>query len=393
MNLCPLTGTLNEMIRTPNNRFSRIIVLLLAPLLHTCITPYDPDVSDYENLLVVDGVITDGPGDHFVYLSRSYPYNELSGEVPEAGAVVSISDDRGNMAFLEETEPGTYLLKQGDLDLQTGSSYQLSLELADGDQYASGFETMMPAGTLDSVYYELIKADPAGNGYPEDGIQVFLDATGAKSEGGGYKWSFTETWEYTVPYAYAGGSKFRCWTETHSRGIHIASASGFTGESIQRRKLQFIPFSVNKLYIDYSLVVRQYSLNGNAFEFYNALETLMEEPKTVFGQIPFSLYSNIENLDDPDDQVLGFFQVSGVTDQRISINRADLPKTQRISTGNEDCIALPAPDYRVSLTWYRIIYPGTDPFYINRMGCADCTLTGSNVRPGHLSTLSASRFF
>ncbi len=366
-------------------RFCAIIIPFLCIAFSSCIEGYNPDVSDYENLLVVDGLLTDQPVDHFVYLSRSYPYDENSGGDPVSGAVVIIQDDAGGIVYLDEADPGSYMLKDGKLEIRPGREYQLIIEIPGGGHYESGYEVLKSPGSLDSVYYEIKEGEPEITGYAEDGIQIYFDAKGEVGSGGYYQWTFEENWEYTVPYA--TGAKFRCWEGTNSSNIHILSSRGFEGDLMQRQKLQFISFSNYKLNINYTILVKQYGLNGSTFEFYNALETLMEEPRTVFGQIPYSLYGNIDNVDDPDEPVLGFFQVSGVQEKRIFIERSDLPDKIRIATGNEGCIASDAPDYSISFTWYRIIQPGGVVFWANRLDCTDCTRTGSNVRPAFWSMI------
>lgn len=363
----------------------RSIVIIVGVGLASCIEPYEPDVSDYENLLVVDGLLTDQAEDHYIYLSRSYPYSENSGGLPVGNAVVVIADDSGHVSYLEETEPGTYRLEEGALEVRREGSYQLIIELTDGGRYVSAYEVLNSPGSLDSIYYEIKKGQSEETGYAEDGIQLYIDSKGVSSEDGYYQWTYSETWEFTVPYA--SGNKFRCWKGGESHGINILSSGAFEGEMMHHRKLHFIPFSSNKLYINYSILVKQYGLNGSTFEFYNALETLMEEPRSVFGQIPYSLYGNIENVNDPDEIVLGFFQVSGVKEKRIYIDRSDLPDRIRIASGNEGCIALDAPDYNISLTWYRIIDQYGDIFYTNRLDCTDCTRSGSNVRPAFWESL------
>ena len=69
-------------------------------LLIGCVTPFNGVPSDFEEVLVVESIITQEYKKHEVFLSRSYPFG--GSFTPEKNAVVQVNDDRGNTYTFEE---------------------------------------------------------------------------------------------------------------------------------------------------------------------------------------------------------------------------------------------------------------------------------------------------
>ena len=88
-----------------------------------CIEPYDPDITGYEDILIIDGLLTDDPESSVIRLSRSFHYNEVI-ELPESGATVLIKDDLDNVTSLYEKSPGVYRSEDPGFRGIVGRSYQ-----------------------------------------------------------------------------------------------------------------------------------------------------------------------------------------------------------------------------------------------------------------------------
>ncbi|HEY4788834.1 MAG TPA: DUF4249 family protein, partial [Bacteroidales bacterium] len=78
------------------------LVIFWMILVDSCIDPYNPNVSKYENLFVVDGEINNLPGPYKVKLSRSFKYQDKVGAAV-TGATVKIIDNTGAEVELNET--------------------------------------------------------------------------------------------------------------------------------------------------------------------------------------------------------------------------------------------------------------------------------------------------
>ena len=71
-----------------------------------------------------------------------------------------------------------------------------------------------------------------------------------------------------------------------------------------------------KLHHKYSLLVKQHSIGEAAFRYWNELKKNSQEQGWLFDKQPALLRSNICNLNDETERVLGFFSMSGVVEKR-----------------------------------------------------------------------------
>ena len=88
---------------------TRIIfyLLLTVIVMQGCIEPFSPVIDEYQEMLVIDGLITDKEGIHTVTVSRSSLFDS-PGLDYESGCNVSILDNNGNVLNMTEKSPGIY---------------------------------------------------------------------------------------------------------------------------------------------------------------------------------------------------------------------------------------------------------------------------------------------
>ena len=89
-----------------------------------------------------------------------------------------------------------------------------------------------------------------------------------------------------------------------------------------------------------------------------------------------------------DEAVLGYFQVSGVSQERIFIPRDTLPRDMPVATGYEHCqgmIVLGEAEEEIDDGWIVLDqFTWLDTLYTtltNYHDCYDCTAHGSNKKP------------
>ena len=85
-----------------------LVMIILLVLVFSCVEKYWPELdSKYEDILVVEVMITNDPGPYYIKLSLA-----TSVENPELivlrGCHVKILDDAGNLENLSEISPGIY---------------------------------------------------------------------------------------------------------------------------------------------------------------------------------------------------------------------------------------------------------------------------------------------
>ncbi|MBN2174971.1 MAG: DUF4249 family protein, partial [Bacteroidales bacterium] len=129
-----------------------LLILNSLLILSSCTEEYWPDLGEkYDELLVVEGMVTNAPGPYTIKLTQStsirYPR-----EIPLTGYGVIISDNAGNSETLTETEEGTYTTAPGGIQGVVGRSYKLTIHGLNGTTYESGFEKLTPPVAIDTLY-------------------------------------------------------------------------------------------------------------------------------------------------------------------------------------------------------------------------------------------------
>ncbi len=118
----------------------------------SCLDSYTLNTEGYDNLLVVDGLITDENKSHNITLTRYT--SDIDEDLPfETGAMVYVTDSNGVMYYFQENSSGIYSSDSTDLIVKEGDKYTLHIQTEDGVTYESIECEVLPKNTIDSVYY------------------------------------------------------------------------------------------------------------------------------------------------------------------------------------------------------------------------------------------------
>jgi len=377
---------------------TKYLILLIA--LVSCVEPFTPPASNYQDLLVVEAFITDQPSSQLVKLSRSYPINTKL-NIPEAGASIVLRSSIGQLHVFNESEPGIYNAEP-DFAPVVGETYVLSVVTGDGTNYISKPVVMKKTPPIDAVYYER-KSRPSQEKDLEEGYQIYVNSESNVDEKIYMKYEWDETWEFATPfesfldYDFEADSAFLrdenisiCWQNDMSFEINVVTNEGRISEGIQGQPIRFVSFREPALRIKYSILIKQFALNEESFRFWNNLKESNELAGTLYDTQPFQVTSNIENEQDRNTPVLGYFDMATESSKRIFITKNDLPPDIFISTYYPDCLvgadtAVSAVDAPVFLKQGYLIETTLPPplggFSIVIQRCIDCRLRGSNKKP------------
>jgi len=364
-------------------------------MLGRCIDPFYPDIEEYENVLVVDGLITDENMVYQVKLSRTMHFDDIDRK-PVPDAVVQVADDLGNTYMFTEVRSGTYKSVPGEFVGQIGRKYKLLIETTDGNRYESAFEELKKIPDIDSIhwqYKELASIDPDN---PVKAIEILVDTHDPENKTRYYSWNWQETWEFFTPY-HKDTLPSHCWKYDSSRVIQIATTDHLTEDILQSYPLYRITESTNRLSLRYSVLVKQYSLTKEAFNYWSRIKETNENTGTLFDPMPTQVTGNFTDLNDPDKPVLGYFQASAVTSRRIFIDRSELIVHKLFMSGGFeycesvmyiDTLNTPRPDYLEMVENYGwVVYfqevSGSNlyTYLTNSIACCDCSVSGSPVKP------------
>jgi hypothetical protein len=235
-----------------------------------CIKPYaPPEITEAASLLVVDGMLEAGANaTATIKLSRTMRLASTDTIAPEKGARVTIESSTQQRFSLQEGPGGTY--SATGLILQPSEKYRLFIETSSGTQAASEYVNFKQTPPVDSLTWS-----------EEEGmVTIFLDTHDPQNDTRYYRWTFDETWEYQVPYDASAGfengrlffrdpndQRFKCWHTTNNFSILLGASASLTEDVISKKPLFKLKAASEKLGVRYSILVKQYALTKDAFDY------------------------------------------------------------------------------------------------------------------------------
>nr|WP_255647337.1 DUF4249 domain-containing protein [Fulvivirga sedimenti] len=377
-------------------------ILLLAILTFTgCVDPFDPPVENYEELLVVEAFISDDPGPQVVYLSLTSPIDTVR-FLPVTGAEVLIKDQDGNQYSFNAAESGAYYSDPGVFIPLPGNIYVLEVRLSDGRRIVSEPVEMKLTPPLTEVFYEQQAFVGAESGTIEEGFVVMANTDGLANEDIYLRYDWEETYMTVPPYpaffVYNEQTEIieprednisQCWIDQRSSAINIVTTEGRAITDIREHPIRYLSFRGVELNERYSIRVKQYAMDAEAYRFWKSLKETNESTGSLFDTQPFPLTGNLMNADDQNEPVLGYFDVASVSSERIFIDKTDLPGSTSAPSLYRGCtsssvdtlVSASAVPAFVNSGFYISYYIFPTGYVMVKPECVDCTLFGSNVKP------------
>jgi hypothetical protein len=373
-----------------------------------CIDPYTPKISEPEDLMVINGRITDREGFHFIEVSRTSTIYSDEGSNPVSGCTVEIEDERVKSYPFREINPGIYRGWMESTDLIYGNSYKLSVITPEGKTYESEFEELLRCPPIEDISWDIQvthTSDPAVS-YPGVPFYITTDATWDYAKN--YMWELEETWKYRsrypIMFIWVGGlrqiteepsdSLRTCYRTLSIPEIYTYSTRNISGGYIRRFPINTVSSLNDRLSIRYSLLARQYSLTDRAYDFWKALEGQAKQSGELYETQPVMIRGNIVSRENPGETVLGLFFATAVTEKRIYI-KPDLV------IGKDYCGWYIFPNMDLLWAYLKTRFPdgSTDTIfllgypdpedlkedtvldYVENQACFDCRLKGGSLIP------------
>jgi len=361
-----------------------------------CREKYIPDIpNSQKGILVVEGFINLGTGPTIIQLTRSAGLDSAYLSF-ETGARLEVQTEGGASFPLTEQGRGKYTIDQ--VPLMAGERYRLHILTSNGRNYLSDLSEVNMTPPIDSVNWKM-------NG---DQVAIFVSTHDPQNKTSYYQWQFEETWQYTAMYqsllTYTGNSVisrpteeqiFNCWRSDNSNTILISSSADLTEDVISQFPVTEVPvLTTDKLVLRYSILVKQYGLSKDWYEWIQKVKKNTEQLGSLFDPQPSGTGGNIHSVSDPDEMVIGWVGCTTETDKRIFIDHKEVPGSY--PHGYPVTCALDTVDYDSAAIVRALSIPGRLPVeYIRSMFssdiigitvsssfCADCNLQGgSSVKP------------
>lgn len=352
--------------------------------LNSCIEEYWPEIDKYENLLVVEGGISNTPPPYLIRLSRSAPVDSAQ-LIPFTRCSVIINSDEGEYELLTEIEQGVYASSPQGIWGKIGNSYKLSIITNDRKEYQTKFEELKEPVKIEDVYAETEFHFQSGYDHTLSGYQFYLNTEETQSDTNYYLWRLEATYQYQSDYNirwYYDGSHhrfspadslFNCWKTIKIREIYTFNTSSLSNNKLDHFPLNYANTENRQLTVRYSLLVNQFTIDKSAYSYWSAIEKQNSDQGSLYSHQPYQVRGNVRNMNDEEEPVLGYFTVGGVDKKRIFVDKID---TQfyftkcSINQGHIDAVSnlmwTPHSHYPVYVVQY-----GTERAVPNQV-CADC---------------------
>ncbi|CAM1365605.1 DUF4249 domain-containing protein [Tenacibaculum xiamenense] len=393
-----------------------INLILIVLFANGCIESIDFQSETFDNHLVVSSILTNEFKNHTVELSRTVPIDSVKIQ-PEENAIVTIIDDLGTTYNFQENESGLYISTE-EFAAESSRSYTLKITTKDGKNYASTEETLPKVREIEDVFFTIENNPITSN------QDVFFRVNSKLSEGNGnyYRYEYEETYKITPPL----WSNFRieiesavqpysfslvpkdvtiygtgtCYGNTSSKTIMLTETKTLNQDKISGLPLRKVAIDSYIIGLRYSILVRQYVLNQNTFDFYTLLDKFSDSDN-IFSQVQIgNIPSNVSPESDPNsEKVIGFFEVSTINEKRVFFNRSDITDSfyQNYASAT-DCGTMIEPEINDGfgtsplLDYLRTGWifaaphpdfppPPNTPYLLTKKKCGDCSHLGAINRP------------
>lgn len=317
--------------------------LIIALLLVGCIEEYNPKITESAELLVINGSIIKEDSLQFVTVSRSTPVSETEYNAV-LGCMVWATNGNGVEFAFEESDEGEYTAVIPQNYLVVGSEFKISVATPNGNEYDSDYEPIYESSPIDNLYY-MEEPFQSSSMSSDNGLQFYADLKADENATKNYRWILEESWEARVPYN-LGRIEHGSWVEKmmggyywlaseviefdpaldsfmvcyKTRGINEIYSSSTQNLVVNEKKkipLRYLEDTDVKLNYQYSLLVKQYALSETAYEYWSTNQIMTAETGGIYQTQPTSAISNICNINDPEEVVLGYFWTASYSEQRI----------------------------------------------------------------------------
>lgn len=371
-----------------------------------CTEPYSLQTRNFESAIVIEATLTNEMKQHAFKISRTYRFND---EQPfENDADVYVEDDAGNVIQFEQQD--TMYVSQNAFLPDPERNYTLHVTTSDGKSYSSTPEKQTAVTTIESLNTTVM------NMGEQQGVQISVNSSDPTNSSKYYRYEYEEAGRFNTPlysenqivigeddsdeddfqeiYLWPRTVDVQtCYRRAKSNRIILTSTNELSSDNVQNFPVRFIPDTSFIINDRYAIKVRQYVQNLASYTFYKTLSEISSTGNILSQTQPGFFFGNIRSDQNPDEKVIGFFQVCSVSEAvarfdytEIFPSNLPIPWPYECSQRelNQDNWSYPRPlgDAHVIIN---LIEVGTMEFYtwapngfytLASDHCVDCTVTG-----------------
>jgi hypothetical protein len=386
-----------------------LLSVLTVLSLAGCISEYHQvGVSDTAGILVVDGLIIDN-GQTVIHLSRTIKVEDQFKKeaVYVQNAQIRLIDESNNTVAVAGPQiadgdpvPGTYVINDG-ISFNAGMKYALDIRIGNS-HYQSDFVSPVNTPEIDEVTWSINK---------DKSMDIMVSTHDPSNRTKYFFWRFEEVWEYKTAlvafYRYdpvtktvldqdlAGDNRHYCWNYDYSKSLLYGSSDRLSETIVKDTKIHNIPANDSRFCYLYSILVKQYGIDKEAYAYFENLQRNIDKSASLFAPQPAEKEGNIQCLSNPDEPVIGYIAIAKEVTYRLFIDMAKLNlfryehicNTVQVPDGPETGKYVPsrsfrnmAEAHRAGFGIYEVLGPSMYWCFSNR--CVDCTVReGTKNKP------------
>lgn len=383
-----------------------ILLLLLSLLISSCTETYNLQTNTYEEAIVIEATLTNELKKQEIKITKTARFED-EGVTTVTGATVTIKDNLNNTyAFAEQSDK---YVSETEFAALAGRQYHLEVRTKEGKVYESSNQTLTTVSPITSIVPTAVTKEKEGLG-----VQINVNSYDPTRTSKYYRYEYEETYKIVAPKwsserAIVTGTqgirvqedndpnKKVCYATKKSTDIIITSTNNLTEDRVNL-PVRFIREDDYIVAQRYSILVKQYVENQEAYAFHKIMKEMATSSSVLSPKQPGVLSGNIRCTSNVDEKVIGYFDVTSVSTQRIFFNYTDLfPPTntpaylnpcENISfrycfqlNTNPPCDgpALISGIQNNAITY--IAGEGSATYTMVEAACGDCTTFASNIIP------------
>jgi len=371
----------------------------LLCFLSTCISPYEPKgIQSSEGILAVEGMILEKGTT--IKLSRTVSiYNTSektnSGMEDVNNAHIQVIDDRRNVMAVAEKQmidgkinPGVYIVNT-EISFTHGTKYAIEIKIGE-KLYQSSFVSPIKTPEIDDITWRQ---------NTDKSIDIMVSTHDSENIIKYYSWAYEEDWEYrslqfgTHRYnaatdevieqsLFTANNRYYCWDSNTSKSIVVGTSDKLTEATIKNRVIHHFPSGNTRFSYLYSILVKQYAIDKEAYTYFDNIKKNMEQSGSIFAPMLSEIRGNIACLTNPDEPVVGYIVAAEEVVFRIFINMEQLE-----GEDGYDCVRNENGQMISIIKYTRadlknlgesagIHYVDLNTYYCSPIKCVDCTYRG-----------------
>ncbi len=398
-------------------------------LVASCVYPYDYTQDRIVKLLVVDGYVSNEPGNSEIRLSYSNEFKARVFELVNNAKVHVIENSSVIHPFILKS-PGLYVPADTMFRAEEQYDYKLYIEV-DDKIYESADVNITRSAPIDSLSFKASDKYRAGDKQQYRALDIFVTTFDDIDASKYYRYSAEETWlvkanestdkKFSPKFIYDENNTIIdvewnaeflenitfCWGSSVTKGIVTAATEGLIRNQLVNIPVFSVSLENTKLLYKYCVLIKQHSIPKTAYHFLTLMRQFTDKSGSLFDMQPGFVEGNIKSLSDDNEKVIGIFYATDIEERRLFIRFDQLSSSDQLIVYLHDMpcahesVSIPlnvGTSKTESLTFMRdsLIYAKglvvsdvllviatdtTETAILTNHYCADCRLNGTNIKP------------